>query len=467
MSGIKDVTVTMTRTERDRLIRNATGAAETVEQMRRREQTAQFALNAANMKLDTLNSTLNNEITGLHSEMRQMANEQNRRLREQSAEYTRRLQEQDAAFNHSIADVNRRMENQKIALNNLINEVRQRAENNRRELQSSIDSINAKIEAKEKNSRKLAIFWVDQARAYFGDISQYRHDLFTPGELEKLRSTLDLVISSKVDEAIIGPAILVFRDAVDLKEKVVNAEMEWACYNTRFQQALANTKSNLDYHKTMQFTFATEDGDETVDANINYWTEGALDSIGASLAQIEQRAAQTDGLSTQELIEMTETLNHINTQMELEEGRAKEALISSQFRAEMADKLARVLIDRGWTCQEGDCVYEGGEYNEKVHVKLSDIKGNEIVAVISPDENLANNVEINFFNKDNDEGFRQTQLVSILESLKDDGLNVGEPVCRKGFETQISNNDAIRDIQATATKKVQATARKTAQTTKN
>jgi hypothetical protein len=114
-------------------------------------------------------------------------------------------------------------------------------------------------------------------------------------------------------------------------------------------------------------------------------------------------------------------------------------------------------MSRGWTCKDGDCVYEGGEYNGKVHVKLSDVKGNEIVAVISPDENLSNNIEINFFNKDNDEGFKKTHLESIRNSLKEGGLNIGEPVCRKGYESRISDNDAIRDIQATAAKKVQTT----------
>jgi len=143
----------------------------------------------------------------------------------------------------------------------------------------------------------------------------------------------------------------------------------------------------------------------------------------------------------------------INIEIENAEVKAKEALISSQLRAEIASKLGEVLVNRGWTCDGS--TYEGGEYNEKVHVKLSDIKGNEIVAVIAPDGNMANNIEINFFNTDNDEGFRQTYLKSIQDSLKEDGgLEIGSPVCRKGYETKISDNHAIRDIKATAEKKV-------------
>jgi hypothetical protein len=259
---------------------------------------------------------------------------------------------------------------------------------------------------------------------------------------------------SEAFQAVIPAARGVFNQAAELKEIVVNAEMEWNFYYKKFQEALADTKSNLNYRKTMQFTFATEDGDETVDADINYWTEKALDRIEEKLVQIEQSAAKSGEIPTDKLKEMTAEIGQINVEIEIVEAKAKEAFVSSQFRAEMASKLGEVLMAQGWTCDGS--TYEGGEYNGKVHVKLSDVKGNEIVAVITPDENMVNNIELNFFNIDNDEGFRQTQLKSIHNSLKEDGgLNIGEPVCRKGYETKISDNEAIRDIRATAKKRVQ------------
>jgi hypothetical protein len=467
MSGIKDARVSMLSSERDRLINNARRAEESAEQMRQRERAAQRATDVANMKVDALNRTLNTEITGLQSDMRDMANDQNRRLREQAAEQNRLLQEQGAAFNNSIADVNKRMEAQRIALNKSVDEVRQQTENNRRELQKSIDSINARIDEKEKKSKELADRWVGQARAYFDDISRYkRHDLFARGELEKLKGTLDLVISSKIDESIVSTGIMVFQDAVSLKEKVAIAEIEWTGLHTILQKALADTKSNLSYRQTMQFTFSTEEGEEAVDAEIDYWTNNELGRIEEKLSQIEKGAAQPDRLSIDELNKMIEELKHINGDIELAEDKAKEAFISSQTRGEMASSLIEMLMDHGWTCKDGDCAYEGGEHNGKVHVKLSDIKHNEIVAVITPDKDMANNIEIHFFNKDNDEGFRKTQLKSITESLEEIGLDVGEPVCRKGYESRISGNEAIRDVQATAARKVQAAAAKTAQATR-
>ncbi len=353
-------------------------------------------------------------------------------------EQDRQLREQAENFNDTIADLESQMER------------------NRQSMQNTINDIKANIQAKDNNHRKQAEFWISQTEIFFTDIEQYRHNFFAPNRLQKLKIELAQTSSDMQREAFqsaIASARNVFNQAAELKEMVVNAEMEWNFYYKKFQEALAGARSNLDYSKTMQFTFATEDGDETVDANINYWTEKALDRIEEKLAQIEQSAIKSNEISTDKLKEMTEALKQINAEMEIAETKAKESFVSSQLRAQMASKLGEVLINRGWTCDGG--TYEGGEYNGKFHVKLSDVKGNEIVAVISPDENMANNIEINFFNKDNDEKFRQTHLESIRNSLKESGLNIGEPTCRKGYETKISDNNAIKDIQATAAKKAQ------------
>ena len=470
MSGKKDVTVTISSSERDRLVNSARAAAESVQQSQRREQQAQNALNVANTKLDALNRTLNNEISGLHSDMRSLANEQNRRLREQAAAVERQIKEQTAAqdrklqnqtdaFNRSIGDVKRQMESQRVALQTSINEVRQRSEENRRELQSSIEEINARINAKEQNHRNIANFWIEQTQAYFNDIAQYRHDMFTPGQLAKLRSRLDLMrsdLQTGAFQAAIASARAVFNDAVDLKEEVVNAETEWNYYHSLFQQALAGTKSNLSYYQSMQFTFAAEDGEETVDAQINYWTDNALIGVGEALSKIEQQERQIDKVPKDGLIELTDSLAQLNSQMELAASRAKEALISSQIRSEMANTLIQALTERGWECD--GVTYECNEQTEPVHVKLSDGMGNEIVAVITPDkdsDDMTNQLEINFFDpQSNDEEMRQTCISSINNGLKESGVNVGTPVCREGFEVKPSDNITLRDIEATARRKM-------------
>jgi len=426
MSGIKDVRVTMTRMERDRMINEARRSNLTAQQAEQRAITTQNALNAANRQMENLNRTLSKEIHGLHYDLRNMAQEQNRRLAQQSQH-----------FEGMVSDLKVQMEQDK------------------KELQSSINNIQAGIEAKESNHRTIAEFWASQSQVFFTDIEQYRHEIFAPGQLEKLKGQLVQInhdMQNEAYQAAIASARNVFYQAVELKENIVNSEIEWSHHNKEFLQSLANAKSDLDYYQTMQFTFKTDKGDETTDANIDYWTNGGLSESADALAQVEQKAEDRDRFQTRELISMTESLGEISEQMETAEQKAKEAFISSQMRAEMANKLIHALSDCGWSCD--GVTYEGEEHREPVHVKLSDGMGNEIVAVIAPEQmDMSNNLEINFFDpNNNDEAQRQIWIGNIQNSLKESGLGVSAPTCREGFENQASNNDALRDICATAAK---------------
>ena len=452
MSGIKDVYVTMTRTERDRLLNSARRADESREQALQRERLSQNALNAANMKLETLNHTLNNEIAGLHNDMRNIANEQNRRFWEQADEYNRRIQQQ-------ATDFSGRLENQKRELQSSINEVSQRTERNRQELQNQINSISARIETKENNARKLAEFWISQTQAYINDIEQYRHAMFMPDQLEKLKGKLKQMLSdinNGMYEAAIATARGLFNNAVDLKEAVLNAETEWLYYHGLFLKTLADTDANLNYYGNLQFTFEMEHGTETVDAKVNYWTNGILDDVFASVSGVKQKTAQIQRVPTQQLIDYIDTLNQQNLRMEVASDEAKEVMILSQSRAEMANKLADALEEVMWKCE---CItYEGGEKNQPVHVKLSDGMGNEIVAIITPEintQNMANKLELNFFDKRNDEKQRQAWIASLQNGLKQNGLVVGEALCVPGYEARPSDNMAVRDIDATARRTVE------------
>ena len=433
MSGIKDVPVTIRRSQWEAMQNNVRRAEETAYQAQQRQRATENALNTANERFNGLNQKLNREIAGLSDEMRQIADEQNRRLREQAKNFN-------------------------AAISNLKVDLEAQMERNRESLQNSIDNIQKNIQAKENNHRRQAEYWISQTNPYLTDIEQYRYDLFAPKQFQDLKLQLAQAssdIQSEAFQSAIPSARTAFKMAVELKEVIVNAEMEWSSCNREFQKVLADTRSNLDYRKDMNFDFDTEEGKETVKAAINYWTENALDTIEEKLAQIEKKAKQVDGLSTDKLREMTDDLHQINVEIESAESKARDSLLLSQSRAEIADKFGELLEGRGWTCNEGDCVYEGGEYKGKVHAKFRDVEGNEIVAVISPNENMTNNIELNFFNLDNDKEFRQKHLESIRKSLKDGGLDIGEPVCRKGYESRVSDNHALKDIQKTAERKVQ------------
>jgi hypothetical protein len=437
MSGIKETYITMTSSEANRLRNSVRLAEESAQQAQQREQRVQNALNAANKERESLNRTLSNEIAGLHDDLRQMSNEQNRRLQEQAAEYNKKLQKQQSS----------------------IDDVKQQAEKNRRSLQNQINGIHARIEAKEDNAKKLAEYWISNTQAYLNDIDRLRHEMFTPGQLERLRGKLEQMrsdIKNGVYEAAIATARGLFHDAVDLKEAVGNAEAEWGFYHDLFVKTLATTEANLDGNKVLQFTFEMEHGVETVDARVNYWTDGALDEVSESIARAKLQTEQIRQVPTQQLIDYIDTLNQLNVKMEVAVAEAKNVMLLSQKRAEMADKLADALEEVMWKCER--VVYEGGEQNQPVHVKLSDGMGNEIVAIITPEigtQNMTNKLELNFFDEENDERQRQEWITSLHNCLREEGLEVGEARCVAGYEAKPSDNTALKNIDDTAQRKIE------------
>lgn len=429
MSGKKDVPVRLTPEQRDRMINATRAINENAQQLMQREELRQSAQELSNSCLNLINTLLQQQVNGLSEEIRDMAAEQNRRLTRMANNYNRSIKE-----------------------------IQEQREQDRRELEASISAVEERIAAKERTHREQAEFWISQTQVFFEDVEQYRHELFTPGQLSRLRELLGQVSQDMQTEAYqsaITSARSIFNQAADLKERVVNAELEWANYHTQFQQAFADLRSNLYYHQTMQFIIETDAGEEIIDANIDYWTEGDLNSIARVVNQIEELSTNMEQVSTAELVRMLTNVQNLNQQLNNVCQRAKDSLICSQMRAEIAGNLADQLQQSGW--EFVGYTYEGEEMNAPLHVKLRDMSGNEIVAVIAPQQIqniLGTNLEINFFDPfNNDENIRGIWVDGIIESLRRNGLEVGKPVTRPGYEIRQSDNEVIRDLEATARRK--------------
>lgn len=429
MSGKKDVFVSMTREQRDRLIATTRDAFDAAAAARRLGVAQQEAQELSDTCISNLMGLLHNQVNGANEEIRRLANDQNRRLREQARNFR-----------------------------NDINELRRQREKDREELLAEIHNVQERIEAKERNHRAIAEDWIAQAEAYFADIEQYRHELFAPNQLSHLRTLLSQVaedIKNEAFQSAISASRNVFNQAVDLKERVVSAEIEWAHYHGEFRHLFANIESAFYHYQNLRYKLPTQDGEQEVEANVDYWADGALSEIEREISDIRERTNQIQELSTAELMALITALRNINTRMEETGDKAKEALICSQVRAELADSLARTLQESGW--EYVGYTYEGSEMNAALHIKLRDNLGNEIVTVITPEMNrdaLGNNMEFNFFSDyNNDENTRNIWIAAIIEQLRRAGLNVGKPQTKPGYENRSSDNEALRDLEATAQRK--------------
>ena len=425
MSGIKDVQIRLTRTQRDQLITATRQALETAQQLQQREELRQSAQELSDASISLITNLLQQQVNDLHDEVRTIAEAQNRRLTNLANDYARS-----------------------------IDELRRQRERDRAELQISLNNM----KERDQNHREQAQFWVSQAEVFFADIEQYRHELFTPNQLSRLRGHLAQVqqdMQSEAYQSAIASARNIFNQAVDLKERVVQAEIEWAHYHTQFQQAFADLRSELYYHQTMQFIIDTDAGEEHLDANIDYWSNGLLSSVADAVEQISGLMERINDVPTAELISALERITELRQLLDKAREDAKDALVSSQMRAEMASTMAEHLQMAGW--EFVGYTYEGSEMNAALHVKFRDNMGNEIVTVISPENHygeLCNNMQVNFFDPyNNDESMRGIWVDGILESLRDVGLNVGRPVTQPGYEVRQSDNESIRDLEVTAQRK--------------
>lgn len=422
MSGIKDVQIRLTRSQRDQLITTTRQALETAQQLQQRAELRQSAQELSDASISLITNLLQQQVNDVHDEVRTLANEQNRRLNALANNYAQ-----------SIEDL------------------RKQRERDRAEMQASLNAL----KERDRTHQEQAQFWISQAEAFFADIEQYRHGMFTPNQLARLRGHIAQVqqdMQSEAYQSAIASARSVFNQAVDLKERVVQAEIEWAHFHTQFQQEFADLRSELYYHQTMQFIIDTEVGEEHLDANIDYWSNNQLSAIAEVVTQMESIMEHINDVPTAELISMLERIKEQRRLLDKARDDAKDALISSQMRAEMASTMAEHLQMAGW--EFVGYTYEGNEMNAALHVKFRDNMGNEIVTVISPQSHqgeLCNNMQVNFFDPyNNDESMRGIWVDGILESLREAGLNVGRPVTKPGFEIRQSDNEAVRDLDATA-----------------
>lgn len=425
MSGKKDVPVRLTKQQRDSLLTSTRETLRTANQLQQQKELRQSAQELSNSCVSLITNLLQQQVNGLSDELQTIAMEQNHRLTRLANDYARS-----------------------------IDELQKQREKDRMELQAGLDAI----QERDRSHKEQAQFWVNQTEVFFADIEQYRHELFTPNQLARLRTQLAQVQQDMHVEAYqsaIASARNVFNQAVDLKERVVQSEIEWAHYHTQFQQAFADLRSELFYHQTMQFIVDTEAGEERLDANIDYWSGGTLAVVARAVEQLTEIAEHINDVPTAQLVALLEQISQLHQQLDTARENAKEAMIASQMRAEMASTMAEYLQMAGW--EFVGYTYEGNEMNAALHIKFCDNMGNEIVTVISPREfmgELCNNMQINFFDPyNNDENMRGIWVDGILESLRGVGLDVGKPVVQPGYEVRQSDNEAIRDLEATSKRK--------------
>jgi hypothetical protein len=395
-------------------------------------------------------------------------------LRQTTRDFQRRLARQQQEFAKSIAQVNQRIDDQHAEFSERFEQVDQRLDHQRREYLDLIAEQDAQVQAQfariarqEQSAQACAEQWLSDAGTILDYIAEHqRHQQFAPGELMVLQGELTIGrtnLKQGHHQAAISTGQQLYGKALRLQAEIELRALEWDAYYSEALTGARRQLAELESQQSARWTFDTEQGSQELDAEIDYWSDGALTQLEG---RIEQAIARLEGQPQQ--LTLDDLKQHIDANQEAQaelEGivtAAKERLIASQLRVTIAQDLLDELDASGWTLDE--CVWEGEASDGKgwknsYHLRLRDLGGNEMITVILPEDTpsgaIENRVQFAYYPQDNNDAqFAANQTARLNDTLRALGLSQ-QLQCVPGHETTIRGDEQRRDFEGIRSKQTE------------
>jgi len=345
-----------------------------------------------------------------------------------------------------------RQENQlRSDFNNQMNQIKKknkRQEANIKRLDNKIDTLIESIEAKEANKKNQALAWLSEAEDALSAIDSFRHEKFCPNEYAKLQKKYELSqlnIENEVYESSISGSQSLWQDACELKGKLEQLENEWNLYFEQAVESNAKLIATCDAQTTLKLAFEVDDGSEELAVDIDYWCDGELTNLKEIALNQRNLLKHSEQMVVEDFKNLIKESTQLQRNAEALTKKAKEAIISSQLRSDIASDIVDSLDDAGFNLE--DSCFEGDDERASVHLKMTNIAGDEIVTIITPMNNKENKLDIHFFDKNSDETFKQTRLQSMMQRLQKSGVDCQAPKCAEGTENHDSGDESVRDFE--------------------
>lgn len=266
----------------------------------------------------------------------------------------------------------------------------------------------------------------------------YQHQRFAPGALEKLQRSLDMAknnIAAGVSEAAIATTQKTYLDLVDLRLEIEQKEQEWLLLYNAALQDIRSLIAEVQANRECTIEIGNDEDAEAFKLEVDYWSAGALTAYEQKLAAIEtQLTTNESSLTTEVLQELAAKIETLQPQLGNIVEQAKLAILSSQLRAEIGDRVVEALSTFGYSLidPQADSGYAAEDPRQAYAVKVKNIAGDEVVTVISPTGDFGvNSISINTFSPTFlDEKATQQNSQAIFELLAQEGVRqCGELVC--------------------------------------
>ncbi|OKH41620.1 hypothetical protein NIES2101_34085 [Calothrix sp. HK-06] len=378
--------------------------------------------------------------SAMHSWFEQQRSEYLRITQQQRSEYTRLIDQQDQKFTQLIAEERQA----RVMLGQIF--------------QQQIDNVVDDIEQERQRKSQIAQDLLADVEGIWRQINQdYQHQRFAPGCLDDLRRNLEMVssnIQSGISEAAISTAQQTYLDLVDLRIKLEQQEQQWLLlYNVALEDLLSLI---VEVQANRECEVEVGQGDDTqkFKLEVDYWVNGRLSQYEQQLQQIEsQLKSEVSSLTTEQIKELGEKITALQPVLGEIVENAKLAILSSQLRVEIADKVVEVLHDLGYTLvdSETDATYEGDDQRNAYVVKVKNVAGDEVVTIVSPENQFGkNSISINTFSPTIiDEMATQQNAQAVFDALQAEGVEGSSNIeCIKEARTAYQNMEEVKKGQS-------------------
>lgn len=289
----------------------------------------------------------------------------------------------------------------------------------------------SRIFAQQNFNRQTAEAFINDLEIQIAYIQEHLpHQRFTPGKLDALRAKVNNAKNTlqNMEQAAFANAQQAYYDMVDLRNEILLKEQE---YNMWYSTALEAARSLFETIRANR-KLSLEDNAGTVEAD--YWTNSEFSKLEKEVETLKNRLEnEKDKLSLEDVKQILSQLERLSERQEILVKEALERVISSEYRAMMGDMVVEALEKEGFAVTHSG--YEMQDQRKVYLVRMENVAGTEIVAVIAPDDQTnANILSINTRDK-NGRVFSQEVLEErnnrINEILREEGLQIEKSTCKK------------------------------------
>ncbi|TRD15475.1 hypothetical protein [Palleronia caenipelagi] len=408
MSGRKCSNVTISSNAYNQLrtnVRRADNAAAAARRQAEKERAKNRAMQAEfRRSQDSMQREYRQGLVSLSDSIRHVELQQNERLNTLRDEMFENFEAQSRAFAQALNE-------------------------HRAEVSAQLEDIRDEITADKETQRYYAEQRVSDVAKLMALLAKDADtERFAPGELASLEARLEdarNAISLGQHQAAFSGAQERYYDYQELRVKIAERQALWSA---RLELALRQSErvaGDIAAANEARYQFG-EDQQSDVAAEVDFWSWGRLSELKAAHEDIAAQLSNATDLSAEDLERLETELIELEGEIVATVALARERLIQSQHRRDIGEAVLESFEGTIW--QLDDNSYEGEDFRRGLHLKMKNEAQEEIVVSITPNETadggMSSVVEVNFFDRDNDERLRAARLREMQAAMQHQGVEV-------------------------------------------